>query len=391
MKRLLAIAAFWIAWASPLLAQSVDPVVQSADVFPGVDGGQTLVRLEATQVFWDDFGTGTLDTTNRWTASTGGGGNATSATNAVGNTVIGSGTQASGYSLLTSIPTFAGRNPGYITGQWQVNFEAPPIITGAYRAWGYFTNPGTPTLAAPLSNAVVFAIDTNGKLRAQTWGSGTINVNIDLSIRITSPDSCNCVPQPTDSAVHKYQITFRGDNILWWVDGRLVARVLTGAGGPDVNTLGTAGLAVNGLAATSASATIQFNQVTIGDSSRNNIRVCDSIFSFRCQTVTSSGGTGTATIGATVFGTSQIAVPTTPGILVAAARTGAAGTGRKSICVTNITGTSPVYISGTTPVTSSVGMFIPGTAGAAICLDTQSIVYGISGGGTQTVSYSETY
>lgn len=389
MRKLATLLAF-LSWASFAFAQGVDPVVQSFDVFPGADGGQQMVRLEATQVFWDDFGTGTLDTTNRWnTPTTGGGGNAVAATNAVGLTVLSSGTSANGYSLLTTQPTFPGRNPGYLTGQWQTNLPSP-VPTGAYAAWGWFSNPGTPTAAAPLTNAVVFAVDTSGKLRAQTWASGTINQNIDLSVQITTPDSCNCVPQPTDSAAHKYQITFRGDNILWWIDGRLVARVLTGAGGPDVNTLAVGALTVVGTSGISSALTVQLNQVTIGDSSRNNVRLCDSTFNFRCQTVTSSGGTATASIGSAALATSQISI-TSSATQVVAARTGAAGTGRKSVCVTNITGTSPVYLGSTTPITTSIGMFVPGSVGASICLDTQSIIYGISGGGTQTVSYSETF
>src|SRR5205823_11173265 len=139
-----------------------------------------------------------------------------------------------------------------------INFEFP-ILSNAYRFWGWATLPGSPTVAAPLTNAVGFAVNSSGKLRAQTWGSGAINVDIDLSVPATGYQLCQCISQPADSATHKYQISFRGDNILWWVDNRLVAKVLTGAGGPDVNTLPLANLAVAGLTGPSASATIQLN------------------------------------------------------------------------------------------------------------------------------------
>lgn len=287
------IAAF--ALNASALAQGVDSVTTTPSVFPSVDGGQQFSRLEPTQIFWDDFGTGTLDATNRWAApTTGGGGNATAATNAVGATVLGSGNQASGWSILQSQPSFAGRNPGYVTGQWQVNVEFP-ILANAYRFWGFYTAPGSPTTSAPLTNAVGFAIDTAGKLRAQTWASGAININVDLSTQQSGPQLCNCVPQPTDAAVHKYQITFRGDNILWWIDGRLVAKVLTGAGGPDVNTLPTGALAIAGATPPTSTAVVQLNQVTIGDTSRNNIRVCDGTFSWRCATVSASGALSSST------------------------------------------------------------------------------------------------
>jgi hypothetical protein len=267
-----------LAWA-----QGVDPTIVNPSVFPGIDGGGQFVRLEPNQVFWDDFGTGTLDTTNRWASPTASGGG-TAATSAVGLSILGSGTTANGFSFLQSKASFAGRNPGYVTIQYQINFEFP-ALTNAYRFWGVFTAPGSPTATAPLTNAVGFAIDTAGKLRAQTWASGTINVNIDLSIPSTGAELCNCVGQPSDSAVHKYQVWFRGDNILWFVDGKFVARVLTGAGGPDVNTLPTGALAVAGATPPTSTATLQLNQVTVGDSSRTAQRICDATYSWQCMPV----------------------------------------------------------------------------------------------------------
>ncbi len=121
-----------------------------------------------------------------------------------------------------------------------------------------------------------------------------------------------------------------------------------------------------------------------------NLKIVGTFTSSTPIAITASTPLAIQPLGSTTFGTSQISI-TSAGVIAVAARTGAVGTGRRTLCLTNITGTSPIYVSGATPVTSSNGMFISGTAGASQCWDTQSIVYGISGGATQTASYSETY
>lgn len=104
---------------------------------------------------------------------------------------------------------------------------------------------------------------------------------------------------------------------------------------------------------------------------------------------TPSGTQTTASVGTAALATGQASV-TTGNISIVAARTGAVGTGRKTVCITNITGTGPLYI-GNTGLTTSNGMYIPGVAGASICLDTQAAVFGTVTSVTQVVSYTETF
>lgn len=106
-------------------------------------------------------------------------------------------------------------------------------------------------------------------------------------------------------------------------------------------------------------------------------------------TFTPSGTQTTASVGTANLATGQASV-TTGNISIVAARTGVVGTGRKSVCVTNVTGTGPVYI-GNTGVTTSTGQYLPGVAGASICLDTQAAIFGTVASTTQTVTYTETY
>lgn len=93
-------------------------------------------------------------------------------------------------------------------------------------------------------------------------------------------------------------------------------------------------------------------------------------------------------VGTSAFAATQVSVGTSA-TLLAAARTGAQGTGRKTVCVTQV-GTTVVYLGGS-GVTTSTGDYLAGAAGTGKCWDTQAALYGIVGSGTQTVSVTETY
>lgn len=92
----------------------------------------------------------------------------------------------------------------------------------------------------------------------------------------------------------------------------------------------------------------------------------------------SSSATGTN------FTTSQVSVTTTSTLTVAAR------TSRKSVTITNITGTQPIYCSGTTATTAN-GQYIPAVAGANYTVSTTAAVNCIASTSAQTVSVAETY
>jgi hypothetical protein len=279
-------------------------------------GAAARVAQEPTQLFWDDFGTGTLDTTAKWTSpTTGGGGNATAASNAVGFTALGSGTTAGGWSLLSSQFSFPGKNPSWNFFQEQNNFEFP-VLLNAVRFWGFATFPAAPTAAAPYADAVGFELGTDGHLRAVMSASagslaaGTKTVIADLSVACLSANpyggplgtgttTSGCasgligkVAQPQDNGVHKYIIYFRGDNTYWAIDGidNIVAFTITGAPGPNVNTLPVAHAAIaNTGTGPTSTALLTVNQTTVGDTGRNEIRICDPTNPWRCAAVSSGG------------------------------------------------------------------------------------------------------
>lgn len=248
------------------------------------------VEMIPSQVFFDDFGTGTLDTTagERWNSPTAAGGGV-AASNAVGQTTLQSGTAAGGYSYLTSQQTFPGRSPAFLLFHSTINLQSPEIA-GNYKAFGFVSIPATPTTAAPLTNAVAFEVTPTGKLQAVTYASGGRTLIADLSVFVpgaTFPDG-RLTPQPTDGKAHLYQIWFRGDYTEYDIDQVQVATWKSGAFGPDINNLAIGYLTINGTGG--ANSTIQVNQATVADEGRNNIRVCDPTFSWRCTGVNATGG-----------------------------------------------------------------------------------------------------
>ena len=87
--------------------------------------------------------------------------------------------------------------------------------------------------------------------------------------------------------------------------------------------------------------------------------------------------------GAASFATGQVSVANTATAIVAARA------GRRAVMIIN-NGATDVSIGGSS-VTTSNGLLLTGTAGAAVSIPTTAAVYGIVGTGTQTVSYIEVY
>jgi hypothetical protein len=242
--------------------------------------GELRIAPESTQVFFDDFGAASIDTTNRWASSSGGGGVAPS--QVIGTASLATGTTASGFSLLQTINTFLPRNPGYMIAQMHMQVEASPFIPNTYRFWGFASFPGTPTIANPITNGAGFEIGTDGILRAVTYNSNTKN--------LSAPFAAAWVP--IDGSIHLYRLFFRGDRMVWCIDSydNQVYNTFTGATGPDINTLGWGALCIAGTTAPTTSGVINLAQVTLSDSARNGVQIVDGTFPFRRAAVSAVGG-----------------------------------------------------------------------------------------------------
>ena len=87
--------------------------------------------------------------------------------------------------------------------------------------------------------------------------------------------------------------------------------------------------------------------------------------------------------GADNIATNQVSITSAATAIVAARAT------RRSVLIINH-GTTDVYIGGAS-VTTSTGILLAGTEGAAIGIGTTAAVYGIVVSSSQTVSYIENY
>ncbi|MFZ2105107.1 MAG: hypothetical protein WAV18_06915 [Roseiarcus sp.] len=99
-----------------------------------------------------------------------------------------------------------------------------------------------------------------------------------------------------------------------------------------------------------------------------------------------SGGSSSQSVGAANLATNQVTVGVTA-TLLAAARTGVAGTGRIAITILN-NGTVTIYLGGSS-VLVTTGIQLP--AGDAITLNTTAALYAISGTAGQNVGIAETF
>jgi hypothetical protein len=239
--------------------------------------GEQRVHMEASQLLIDTFDA-SLDTVNRWATPVAAGTGAIAATWSAGQILLTGGTAANAYSELHSQPSFDSEEPGWLLVSMRINVENP-VLTTAYRFWGIGQTTGTPTVAAPLTDACGWEVTTAGKLFAVSYASGTRIPIADLSTATGNGT------QPGDANAHKYYLYFRGDVSYWSIDNldSVVASFATGASGPNVNSLPLKLLAVSNSGTT---ATIQVNGVSVGDTSRSSVTLSDGSYAWRQATVT---------------------------------------------------------------------------------------------------------
>lgn len=238
--------------------------------------GRLQISDEPSQLFYDPFDGGVIDTTTRWTSANAGGGVAPSA--ATGLLTVGTGTTANGYSSLTSIPTFGYPSPSWLGTSAAVQFEASPIAN-SYRFFGFGTSPGTPTAAAPLTDAIGFEIATTGKMFAVMYNAGVRTVIQDMSAATGN------ATQPTDGAYHRWVLFCRIDRIYWCIDTIEVPVATSNFNIPNSQILPIKMLAIAGSTAPASSAVLSNGGWSVWDTGRNNVQISDGTYPYRKLTV----------------------------------------------------------------------------------------------------------
>lgn len=259
--------------------------------------GSLRTIYPGANVFYEDWGAGTFDATNKWSAGVAAGGGVVVAVTA-GTATIGTGTTPNGYSYFRSQTTFQPVAPAFLNVEHGLQVPAS-IPTNTYAFWGCGTSPATPTAAAPLTDAYGFEIQPGGKMYAVCYAGGTRNIIQDLS------SATGNSTQPTDGSFHIYQVNFRGDRYWFTIDGlnNVVASQSNGANGPNVNTLPIIMTAIAGTSAPSSSLVLSSGGMWVGDTGNNTSQIADGTYPWRKATVSAGGAlsvlnvAGTALIG----------------------------------------------------------------------------------------------
>jgi hypothetical protein len=241
--------------------------------------GFLRVTDEPSQIFYDPFDV-SLDTTTRWSATITSGGGAAAAVSS-GNMTMGSGTTASGYSILYSQPTFVPTIPSWLGVSFAIQIENPVTVNG-YRFWGIGTAPGSPTTSAPLTDAIGFELYTDGKLYAVSYASGTRTVVQDMS------SATGNSTQPTDANFHRYILYYRTDRSYWYIDQLDTVAGTSNFNSPNVQTLPVRFMAIAGSTPPTSSCVITCSGIAVWDTGKNNHTISDGTYQWRKAQVDSS-------------------------------------------------------------------------------------------------------
>jgi hypothetical protein len=251
-------------------------------------GAMTDTGGYPSQLMEDGFDSA-LDTVERWnTATTSGVGNTLAVSSGALVATVGANT---GYAYTTSKPIFQDPTPGQLRFAYNAQFEASPVA-GVYRFWGSGnvqaapTTAGCPACSNTMVDAVGFELNTDGKLYAVVYKSGTRTSLADLTSVI-----------PTDGATHNYQIYWRPVEAQFYIDQSLYNSSPVATANFTQSALNKDALpAVFAIVQGSTNgATLSSNTMSVSDSARNNTTFSDGQYPWKKASVRSVASSGVAT------------------------------------------------------------------------------------------------
>lgn len=246
-------------------AQLLQLVSSTAQATAGISAqvdvlGQQNVNPPFALVFTDPFDGAVVDTTNRWTVTTGGTG---SVTQGSGQLSVNSGTTALGFAAIVSKATFAPKNVSLDVCGFTLVLETP-LLANLTRFYGKGTVPATPTAAVPITDGFGFLL-TSTTMQLVVYASGAL---------VGSPVT---LPLPANNAQHIYAVVYRADTIVAIVDNLVIPAGVT-ISQPGVQTLPIAMVAIAGASGPAAGQQMQFNLVALGDSGHNANQLADGTY-----------------------------------------------------------------------------------------------------------------
>lgn len=310
------------------------------------------IALDPGTCFYDGFDTA-LDTTNRWTAA------GTTPTITNGILTISPSTTALAVSSLTSQPTFQLLGNMFIAalGVWKVDATAK---TGNYRFFGLGSPAGSPTVAAPITNACGFEYNaTDGTLGYVYWAGG-VRTQVN---GITNPATTQVNATLSNGDEHRYQVYFKTSTVYWEVDGVTMAQATQ----PELqsSTLSVFSLSVNGAATVTPAAVSTFSFIGVGDTASNGTQLNDGQFPWRKGQIGADSSLSTKNVGAfyPTYSAAGQAVTTTLSTDLAVI----SGSATKTVYVTKVIATAIQTVAGAVE-TFLVKRSSTGTAGTPTSL-----------------------
>ena len=230
--------------------------------------GTMRVSAEPIATFIEQFNGSSLDPNNWSTPSVAGGGSITVA-NGVGT--YATGTTGGAYVITKSVPTFYEEGLGFIIFGSVIKIEAV-AVTGTYRFAGIGTTPGSPSVTAPLTDAVGFEQDTSGNLNACIWASGT---------KIYS----QALTRPSDGGYHRYIVAIRPDTVVWYFDSYEVPVASVAFTTPSQCLLPITLALYNPASAPGSAPTFAAQAIAMGDSTNSSLQISDGVYPWRQATI----------------------------------------------------------------------------------------------------------
>lgn len=261
--------------------------------------GEIRTVAPPTQKFFEAWDSGAFDTINKWVVTNAGGGVAPAA--ATGQAVLNSGTTLNGYSRITTLRTFKPPAPGQLYADDRIGLPSSAAV--GYQLWGSATTPATPTIAAPVTNAMAWEQTTAGLLVPVIWASGT-RVPATFGAARGLPTLTSAYNPVVDTNSHNYFRYFEGRRGFWCIDDpdNVVAYYLYGNGGPDVNALPLTYLSISNGGASALQ--MQINGIDLGDTAdTSGALLLDNGFTY--DEMQSNRDTNTALINAVAATTTQ--------------------------------------------------------------------------------------
>lgn len=253
---------------------------QYGNLAPSIADGTPSVETGATSLLIDAFDSAI---SNNWTTA---GTAAPTATS--GNATFVVGTTVSATSYMGSIATFALQANTFLQITALAQLEAA-VVTNSTRWWGYGTNAGTPTAAAPITNGVVFIQDyTAGVFYGAVYSAGTRTQTLTLT-------------RPSDGGLHRYQILFKQSRVFFVIDG-VSQGSLTSPNMAAANNLQLIAGIANFTTGPATAPTFTLASMSMADPGKNNTTISDGTSPWRKAAVKAASTAVAATDTALVVG-----------------------------------------------------------------------------------------